>query len=190
MKKLKIAGLLAVAVAALMAFAATASASTTLTSPKGTAYFGTLHANTEGHAILAPPGLPQIECDSTAEGEVTANGTPATIASKALTFGTSGCTNNWHVTTVAPGSLTIASGGTIRSNALTVEATRFGIVCRYVTANTEIGLITDSAKTGATATMHISGSIPFHNGSGLCGSGATKWTGSYKIDTPDALYVD
>src|SRR6188472_511729 len=185
MKKLQIGGLLAVAVAALIAFAATASASTTLTSPKGTAYFGTLHANTENHALLAPPNLTPIECNSTAEGEVTANGTPATITSKVLTFGSPSCTNNWHVTTVAPGSLTIESGGTIKSNALTVEATRFGVVCRYKTENTVIGLMTDSAKTGETATMHVSGAVPFHSGSALCGTETTKWSGSYKIDTPD-----
>jgi hypothetical protein len=192
MKNLKFAGLLAVAAAALMAFAATAAASPTLTSPKGTAYFGALHANIEPgeHATLKPQSLPTIECDSTAEGNVTANGTPATISSATLTFGSPACTNNWHVTTVGAGSITISSAGIITSTGVTVEATRFGVICRYATNGTTIGTLTDSEETGGTATMHIHGFIPFHNGSPLCGSTATTWDGAYKVDTPDALYID
>lgn len=191
MKKLKIAGLLTVAAAALIAFAATAVASPTLTSPKGTAYFGTLHANTEvKHAVLIPASVPAIECNSTAEGKVETNGTPASVTSAALTFGSPNCTNGWHVTVASAGTLTISSAGTITSSGVTVEATRFGVVCRYASNATTLGELTDSGKTGGTATMHINASIPRHNGSALCGEEPTEWEGSYKIDTPDVLYLD
>ncbi|HEU4462964.1 MAG TPA: hypothetical protein VFR75_10265 [Solirubrobacterales bacterium] len=191
MKQLKIAALLAVAAAALTAFAAAASASPTLTSPAGTAYFGTLHAETEvKHAVLIPTNAPAIECNSTAQGAVVANGTPASVESGSLTFGSPNCTNSWHVTAASAGTLTISSAGAITSSGVTVEATRFGVVCRYASSGTTLGTLTDSGKTGGTATMHIEASIPRHNGSALCGEKPTKWEGSYKIGTPDVLYLD
>lgn len=191
MKRLKIAGLLAVAVAALMVFAATAAANPTLTSPKGTTYTGSLHAQTEGHATLAQPNLAAIECESTAAGEVSANGTPASIKGTSLSFGNSGtCTNQWHVTVVSAGTLTINSAGAVSSTGVTVESTRMGVICRYASSGTGIGTVTDSEETGETATLHINGFVPFHGGSPFCGSEPTKWEGSYLIDTPDALYID
>jgi len=189
MKYVKILGLLAVAVAALMAFAGTASADS-VTSPTGTTYTSTLKASAEGHAVLDNP-IAKIECASTVEGAVETHGTkvPAAGKIKALTF--TGCTDEWHVTVVAPGSLSVngitgSYNGDVFSTGATVEATRFGITCRYATSNTTVG----TATSGTPATMDISASIPFHSGSIFCGSGATAWTGSYTVNTPGSLFVD
>jgi ABC-type glycerol-3-phosphate transport system substrate-binding protein len=74
MKYLKILGLAAIAAAALMAFAGTASA-TTLTSPKGTIVkTGTvIHAVSEGHVVFDPP-FSKSECNLTIEGTTSNEG--------------------------------------------------------------------------------------------------------------------
>ena len=189
MKHGKMLGLLAVAAAAFLAFAATASA--TLTSPTGTVLNkgAHIHAVSEGHVALDPASLPTIECESTVTGEVAANGgTSGPIIS--LIFAP--CTNEWHVTTATGGELEIVGdgiagtyNGTVYSKGATVEATRFGVNCRYATAaTTKIGSFTG----GSPGTMHIEANIPFHSGSFLCGSGATEWRGDYV--TTASLYVD
>jgi hypothetical protein len=193
MKYVKILGLLAVAAAAMMAFAATASA-TTLTSPTGTVYTGSLHAIHEGTHVTLQNPIAKIECNSTVEGAIEHHGTGQTVTGNITSLSFTNCTNEWHVTVVAAGSLELhhkASGeGTVTSSGATVEATRFGVNCRYKTENTDLGTITDSHKTGATATMDIHALIPFHSGSFLCGSGATTWEGNYSVTTPDLLYID
>lgn len=197
MKYIKIMGLLAVAAAALMAFAGSASA-TTLTAPSGTVFTGTLEASAEGHVVLDNP-IAKIECASTVKGAVTQHGTgvtvKGTIAKEDLTF--TGCTNSWHVTVVSPGTLEIhnISGthdGTLTSSGATVESTRFGITCRYATNATHIGRLTGAPAINEPehATLDISAGIPFHGGSGLCGEGNTTWTGSYTVTTPTNLSVD
>jgi hypothetical protein len=198
MKYVKVLGLLAVAAAAMMAFAATASA-TTLTSPTGTVYTGAIHATSEGHAILQNP-IAKIECASTVEGSIEQHGAGKTVKGNISNLSFTGCTNDWHVTVVTAGSLELhykaAGEGTVTSSGATVEATRFGVNCRYKTENTDVGTFTDSHKTAhepgkdTTATMDIHGLIPFHSGSFLCGSGATTWEGSYIVNTPDRLYID
>lgn len=57
---------------------------------------------------------------------------------------------------------------------MTVEATRFGITCRYANSQTDYGQFTG----GSTATVHFAAAIPFHGGSGLCGSSAITLSGS------------
>jgi hypothetical protein len=189
MKYVKILGLLAVAAAAVMAFAGTASA-TTITSPSGTLYTGKIVAEAEGHAVLDNP-IAKIECASKVEGTVASHGSGVTAKGNIslLTFGSpvGTCTDSWHVTVVSAGSLEIhGSGSTLTSSGATVEATRFGVSCRYQTNNTDIGTVTS----GTPATLHIAASIPFHSGSIFCGSGATAWTGSYKVTSPASLFVD
>jgi uncharacterized protein YaiE (UPF0345 family) len=197
MKYVKILGLLAVAAAALMAFAGSASA-TTITSPTGTVATPAIKAESVGHAILHNP-IAKIECHSTVEGKVESHGQKN---AKGETLAATGkisklefinCTNSWHVTTNVAGSLEVLSSGkgdyngTVYSEGATVTSTRFGIECRYSTGATlKIGTLTG----GAPATMHIEASIPFHSGSSFCGSGATAWTGSYKVTSPTSLYVD
>jgi len=190
MKYVKILGLLAVAAAALMAFAGTASA-TTITSPTGTTAT-TIHATNEnGHVILANSNA-NIECASTVEGSITSQGSGVTASGNLSSLSFTGCTGGWTVTVNALGSLeghwTTGYNGTLTSSGTTVTAvlhTIFGdITCRYATSNTSIGTVTG----GSPATLDISASIPFHSGGGLCGSGASAWSGNYT--TTAAVYFD
>jgi len=187
MKHVKILGLLAVAAAALMAFAGTASADTA-TSPAGTTYTGKITATAEGHAVLHNP-IAKIECASTVSGPITSHGVGKPVGGTIETLDFTACTNEWHVTSVSGGTLSVNNEGattTVTSSGATVESTRAGITCRYATNNTKVGTLTS----GTTATMTISAAIPFHSGSFLCGSGATTWTGSYIVNTPDTLIID
>ena len=165
MKYTKMLGLLLVAVGAFMAFAGPAFAKTTVTSPKGTAY-GTgagnaIASESEGHVTLDNP-IATIPCVSAVGGHLKENGvTPANGPITALSFGVEGvCTNSWHVTVVSGGELELEGNavgnevdGTLYSKGATVEATRFGVTCRYSTATTtKIGTATGSNKTIGTAT--------------------------------------
>lgn len=197
MKYVKMLGLLAVAAAALMAFAGTASAgSVTVTSPSGTYYTGAVHAHSHGHVVLENTSLGnKIECTGTVEGTIGAeHGHEAGAVHP--TF--SNCTNNWHVTTIAGGTLTAVSNGAgsgsadLFSTGATVSTTRLGITCNYLTNNTTVGTLTDSTKTGTgMATMHINGAIPLHSGSSaLCGTGTAHWKGAYTVTKPEPLHLD
>jgi len=194
MKYVKMLGLLAVAAAAMMAFAGTASA--TLITSEGSAYTGEIKAEAEGHAVLDNP-ISTIRCASTVAGTINSHGLGNTANGPITGLTFTGCTDDWHVTVVTSGTLEghyVAgiNGGnvTLTSSGATVEATRFGISCRYATSNTHVGLITSSVNTNSTATFDINASIPFHSGSIFCGSGATSWTGSYSITSPMNLNVD
>jgi|SRR6476469_2097343 len=191
MKYVKMLALLAVAAAALMAFAGTASA--TVITSNGSAYTGTIEASAEGHAVLDNP-IAKIECASTVAGSIESHGTGVTAKGPISALSFTGCTDSWHVTVVSSGSLEghylEGTNVTLTSSGATVEATRFGISCRYATSSTHVGTITGSKNTGGTATFHINASIPFHSGSIFCGSGATAWTGSYSVTSPMNLDVD
>jgi hypothetical protein len=193
MKYVKILGLLAVAAAAMMAFAVSASA-TTVTSPTGTKATPTIHAvNEGGHVVLANSNA-NIECSSTVEGKVESHGEGVTAKGNISSLSFTSCTNGWtvEVNPVAKGSLeahwTSGYNGTLTSNGTTVTAilhTIFGpITCRYLTSNTSIGTLTG----GNPATLDIEASIPFHSGGGLCGSGNSAWSGKYVATT--AIYLD
>jgi hypothetical protein len=194
MKYARVLGLLAVAAAALMAFAATASADI-LTSPTGSQYKNgnKIAGAAEGHATLHNP-IATIECASNVAGTVTSQEAGKKVIGNIETLTFTSCTKEWHVTAAVNGTLRVennnnpnrAYDGDVYSDGATVEATRFGVTCRYKTSTTTVGTLT----AGSTATMHIQADIPFHNGSFLCGSEPTKWTGSYIVNTPDSLFVD
>ncbi len=196
MKYVKILGLLAVAAAALMAFAGTASATSVTTTTGGAASTpgngGTnppaIHAVNEGGHVVLANAIANIECSSTSEGSVTAHGAGKEASGPLSKLEFTGCTNSWHVTVTAAGSLSVAwtSGhnGTAKSTGAKVTTTRLGVTCNYETNATDIGTVTG----GSPATLDISASIPIAAGSsGLCGSGNAKWSGSYS--TTAALYV-
>ena len=199
MRYVKTLGLLALAAAALMAFAATASA-TTATSPKGTTYTATIHAATEGHAILHDTsGLGiTIECSSTFHGTVHVHGFGNIVRIFVSTLLWTNCTNNWSVTTLKTGSLEAhnisgTENGTLTSTGaeVTTKQSTTGLHCIYSTNATDVGTLTSSTVTGGNATLDIAATINRTGGSSgiLCGSKGT-WTGSYKVDTPATLYVD
>ena len=199
MKYVKILGLLAVAAAAMMAFAVTASATTLTNSTGGTYGVGQkIHADSEGTTTLDGPAT--ISCGaSTVEGEIgNAGGSKEkeTVSGSITTLTFSNC--NQHVTVLAKGSLeahtktagTTDGNGTLTSSGAEVQAviTSLGLTCVYTTENTDIGTLTGSKNTGGTATLDIDSSpIPRTKGSFFCGTSA-EWTGSYSVDNP--MYVD
>ena len=191
MKYVKMLGLLAMAATALMAFAATASADD-VTFPTGTVYTGHLEGESEGHAVLHNP-IAKIECESFVTGNVESHNPGEKVSGNITELTFFPCTNNWHVTVVSAGVLSVewqaggaGSNGDVYSDKATVEATRFGITCRYATATETVGVATG----GTPATMHIDADIDFHSGSPLCGSKPTEWTGSYEVTNPTSLFVD
>ena len=176
--RLKTLGLLVLSMTALMAFAASAYA-TTVTSPTGTVATGEEEESTsEGHVAFHNP-IAKIECNARLTGRIEGHGSGVTATGPVTSFTFTNCTNSWHVTVVSNGSLIAhyKSGynATITSNGATVEATRFGVSCRYITSNTSLG----TATGGNPTTMHIEAAIPFHSGSGLCGAGSIAYTGSF-----------
>jgi hypothetical protein len=190
MKHVKILGLLAVAAAAMMSFAASASADYLSTSTGGAAATPNIHAVSEGHVTLKNP-IANISCNSTTSGAPTSHGAGLNVSGPISNLDWSSCTNSWHVTTLAPGSLSVSAiagsyNGTLTSNGAKVATTRFGINCVYETKNTHIGTVTG----GSSATLHVKASIPINTGesSGLCGTADSAWEGGYT--TTEALYVN
>lgn len=190
MKQFKAPGAAVVAVAqiVLMLFAANAAA-TTVTSPTGTVYTGEIKGETEGHGVLDNP-VAKIECRVSVEGKIESHGAGSTVKGKGVGNLLEGCTNSWHKTTVASGTVeahwTSGYNGVLTSSGATIEATRFGLTCRYVTSSTQIGIITG----GNPAKLHVQAFIPFHSGSPLCGSDSTPLTGTGNVTTPTSLYLD
>jgi hypothetical protein len=162
---------------------------TNLTSPEGTVATPTINAKAEGHVVLDNP-IATIQCAVNLEGTVASHGEGKSASGVLSALGFTGCTNSWHVTVGSPGSLDIhwtsGANGTVVSSGATIEATRFGVTCRYHTEVTDLGTLTG----GSPATLDLAGSVFFHSGSFLCGEGATTWTGAYEISAPSSLYVD
>lgn len=193
MKYAKMLGLLAVAAAAFMALVGTASA-TTLTSPTGTTYTGTIHAVSEnGHVSLHSP-LSTVECESTVEGKVEKHGAGVTVSGKISSLLFTECTNEDTVTVKKAGSLeihgTTGYDGTLTSTGAEIEvwSHSFNGSCIYTTKDTHIGTLT--GKTEATLDID-SAAIPRTGGTlgFLCGSSG-EWTGNYVVTTPHTLLVD
>jgi len=189
MKRLAIC--IAAVVAALSAFASTASA-TTVTSDSGTT--PTIHAESEGAITIHGPV--DITCtSSTFEGKVESHGSGVTAKGNVgkLTF--TSCGTN-HVAVLSPGSLEIhgtstTGNGTVTSTGveISVLVTTLGITCVYSTPKaTHIGTLT-GAPSGGKATLHIDDAlIPRTGGSVFCGPSG-EWTGSYRITSPLGLQV-
>jgi uncharacterized protein YaiE (UPF0345 family) len=202
MKYVKMFGLLAVAAAALMAFAGTASA--TLTDGSGEP--ATTISAKSTHTQLT--GSLTVTCEeSTVHGNVTTNDeneASGTITS--LTFTKCG---NDTVTVLAGGTLTLGedspgtTGNVWSKNAeVTILTHRpfIGTVhCIYKTATTDvktyIGTVTESHHnpgTGAhsTATIHANSvNLERVTTSFACGTHST-WDGTYEVTSPDTLNID
>jgi hypothetical protein len=197
MKYVKILGLLAVAATALMAFAASAGATTITTG--GTVAASTIESTNESNLTLSGGGL-TVTCEhSEVKGSIASQGTGKTATGNISTLTFTKC--NQHVTVVSNGSLeahwTSGSNGTLTSSGATVTVeftTIFGAVhCLFNTNNTNIGTLTGAANhsTGK-ATLDISATIPTEaggRGGGLCPSTST-WSGSYVVNVPAGATVD
>ncbi len=184
MKFIKVPGSFVVAIAAMMAFAAGASATTVSSTTGGPAETPAIHAvNETGHVIISNP-IANISCSATFEAKVEAHGGEAVEGSYTSSSFT-GCTNSWHVTH-DPGKWTIIRTGpyTARTkwDKTKFTTTRFGVSCTYVAEETEAG--TDVG--GNPATLEINASIPISasESSGLCGTGNATVSGSFVTTAP------
>lgn len=195
MKYVKMLGLLAIAAAALMAFAGPASA--TLTSPAGTAVpVGTKIKATSTHSELT--GVINITCtSSTVEGTLTSNGA-IEAAGTIETLDWSGCGNH-TVTTTEPGTLEIektANGtGTVFSTGARVTVLTHSLFlgtrhCIYRTDDTHVGTFTGSGHAGATTGTIKAASQPIDRVAtdSLCGE-ESIWHGHYVVTSPDPLTI-
>lgn len=194
MKHLKILALAAAVVAVSMAFAAAASA-TSLTSPKGTTYTGTLQA-TSTPLKFDSKGFPSVECKSmTIDGVVESHGAATTAGFKIRSAtGLIPCSNIFTVLRL--GSIEIHTDDPAASNGngtVTWSGFEFTIhsaigICTYGTSNTDVGTLTGS-DTGK-AVWNLNGaSIPLTAGGFLCDAALTM-TGSFTFTTPSTLSVD
>ncbi|HEY2717314.1 MAG TPA: hypothetical protein VGI73_13930 [Solirubrobacterales bacterium] len=194
MKFLKMLGVAAVAAAALRAFAGSASA-TTLTSPSGTQYGGTIATELkEGEAVLKSSFIGEVKCaKSTVEGNVESQGAEVTVKGSITTLDFTEC--NGTVTVVKNGTLeahtdsaSADGNGILTSNGAEVTVELAGLHCIYSTSNTNLGTVTG----GSPAVFQAkSAAIPRTGGrsGAFCGSSAT-WTATYKVTTPSTLLID
>jgi len=194
MKYVKMLGLAALAAAALMAFAGSASA-TTLTSPSGTQYSGTIAATlSSASATLKSSFIGEVVCKkSTVEGKVESQGAEVTAKGNLSSLTFTEC--NGTVTVLKAGSLEVhtegekANGnGTLTSSGAEVTVELAGLHCIFTTSNTDVGKVTG----GTTATLTAaSQAIPRTGGrsGAFCGSSAT-WNATYSVTTPDTLLID
>jgi len=194
MKHLKMIGLALVAAAAFMAFAGSASAAPTLTSPAGTAYTGTLTA-TASSSLLLKATFANVTCtSSTVSGTISTNN-ETHAAGNISTLSFSNCGTN-DVTSLKNadntfGQLTVNQKGEVfgSNSRVTILNTTTGAHCIYgTTINTKLGTLTG----GKPATMTISASLPYNAESKssqfVCGS-TGSWSGSYTVTVPGELYV-
>jgi len=189
MKILKTLGLLLVVAAALLAFAGSASAAPTLTSPSGTEYTGTIHATLQsGTSTLIKAGIEDTCTESTASGTVSTNNeTNAEEALSTLTLGK--CTQ--HTLIIITGFWIFDNTGALYASGLRIEIIVTGIAtCFYgqesgspVKIGTLTGGTTAKLAVNTTTLQRLSGSNTF-----FCASAGT-WTGSYVVTTPDTLLV-
>lgn len=160
-----------------------------ITSPTGSVATSVIDAESEGHVGLDHP-ITDIECQWGVKGVVDSHGPGEPVAVSVSSLTIAPCTDSWHATTVSPGELEIdwagGSDGTVSWSGGTVEMTRSGTTCRYITDDTHLGTITG----GSPATIHLEGTLPFHSGSALCGEEAYPLTGSLKVTSPTSLFVD
>jgi len=196
MKHVKMLGLLVMAAASLMAFASSASAAGTLTSPAGTDYTGTIHATLEkGTSALLKAGIEDTCTTSTAHGTVTLNTTEAEgsfTAGTGLTFGTEATPCTQDTKTITPGKLTVNSAGEVftKESRVEVKVTGLGISCFYGAETGSVKIGTFDGGTPAKLTVNTtvlqreSGSSTF-----FCAEKGT-WTGTYVVTTPTTLLLN
>jgi len=190
MKHLKIIGLALVAATALMAFAGSASAAPTLTSPAGTAYTGHYEYTLSGTSMLIKTISTNITCTgSTITGSFNTNNT--THASGSITtLDYTGCSGTVHPLIniyVTYGSLTINQKGEMFGFNVRITTLSTGVHCVYGTgsAGTRLGTLTGEIP----ARVTISAALPLLEGSAFaCGSTGT-WSGSYTVTKPGTLFV-
>ena len=185
MKYVKMLGLLAVAAAALMAFAGTASATTITSSGGETPSITATSTNSELDGAFVT-----VKCShSEAKGEVTAHGAGVKASGPISSLTFTSC--NYETTVEGAGTLSIdGTNNSVSSNEAKVSIKTSVGTCVFTTNNTAVGTLTESSETGGNAILDINSSkIPRTGGNFLCGSSGT-WTGSYTVNSPTTLNVD
>jgi len=198
----KMLGLVALAAAALMAFASPASA-TYATSPKGTTYTGTVKATSPNFTLAEGASFGFIKCGhSEVEGSISSHSTTSTVTTliKLSKLTITSCSGGEATSPVAvPGFVEVHTvgatsngNGTATWNGASITFHKMLIgTCTFVTSATDIGQVIGSINNlGKTAVLEIgSASIPQKSGNPFCGSAATL-TGTYTFLTPDYLDID
>lgn len=192
MKYIKMLSLAAVAAAALMAFAGSASA-TELYSGATTLGSGTKIESTGTSAVLKA-GFSTITCNHSEVDGKTSNtgGAGVSVEGSITTLAFSEC--DAVVKVLKPGKLTVhhiagTDDGTVTSQGAEVTVEKSGIHCIYGTPTaTDIGKL--DGKTGAKedAVLSATASLQRVSGSFLCANPAT-WTATYTVTTPTPLHV-
>jgi hypothetical protein len=188
MKYVKMLSLLAVAAAALMAFAGTASAAI-IEDGSGTKLgSGTKIESTGTNAVLQA-GFATIECShSEVDGKTSnAGGAGVPVEGSITTLAFSGC--NATVKTLKTGKLilhhTSGKNGTVTSEGAEVTVAIGSTSCVYGTPTAkDIGSLTG----GSPATLNASASLTRISGGFLCANPAS-WTATYTVTTPSTLNV-
>jgi hypothetical protein len=172
MRYLKMLGLIAMAAAALMAFAGSASAQT-FTAPAGTEYTGSWGASLEG-SIIWNLGFAEITCTAgTVAGKLTTNNN--TEASGSITsWGFSNCKEGQTVDTLNnSGTLTILkSTHAVSGTGTEVTFAVAGVSCVYSFGSTSTPLGTAS-NTGSGITLKVHGTLKITLGGFLCANSGT-----------------
>ena len=198
MRRLKAARLGVLAVVVLMTATVSAQA-TPLTSPAGTFISEGAELKAEAESTFTIEGTINIKCQkSILEGAVAAAGGASTTANIPLSkFTLEECGAN-TATVLKPGTLelhaTEGGNGTATWSGAEITVLTHNILgtlhCIYTLEGTDIGTLTGSKTTGATATLDI-GTVPLVQKSTDSGCGSTQnLTGSYKVTGPDYLDVD
>jgi hypothetical protein len=199
MKYMKMLGLLAMAAAALMAFAGTASAtelySGATTQKAGTVLDFSLKSGTS--TILKETSPPNGEgetidtcTNSTIQGKITNAGSSTTTMTgenTSITWG--GCTFPTTTTKLGKFQLHWTSGvnGTVASDqeiAVTINTIFFGSCIYAATAGTSLGTLTG----GNPATFHANATVERFGESIICPKTAI-WTGTYVTTSPAQMEV-
>jgi hypothetical protein len=198
MKYVKMLGLLAVAAAAFMGFAGSASA--TAVTVNGAIATPKIEAETVvGATATLHNAVGTISCDSKTVGTVATHSASTTAVGAISTLTFTNCTGgSVHVTdaeghVATPGSLEVhtsettpTKNGTLTSTGAKVTVTMLGVECGYTTKETDIGEVVG----GEHAVLKIKATIPrTHGGGGIfCGT-TGNWTGEYKVTNPTNLTI-
>jgi len=202
MNYLKVVGLAVITALGLLMFSGAVSAAATTRTcakPPGTQFpcpTGSVIDLSAESSITIRASFANITCTESTIKSNTTNTGSATETVKAgietLTF--TAC--NGTVTVLRKGTLEIHTegvtnnNGTLTGSGTEITVATLGTSCVYGTSNTDLGTLTgSSSKSGATATLDLSGSLLKFAGGFVCGSPA-GFEGTYTTTEPDWLDID
>jgi hypothetical protein len=193
MSYVKAFGLATMIAAALVTCTGTASA-TSLTSPAGTTYTGTVKAESEGvvKIICSFATCGTITCKAGFEFKVETHGLTTTVSGNVTSFTLTGCTGGSATSPVTKrGAVELHTEEALSNGNGTFEWTGGVFVVHGTLIGTctfeidsHLDTLTGSSKTGGKATIDLHGVVDTN-----CGTLAI-FDGSFTITSPSVLYVD